>query len=188
VSVANAASAPELIDIVMPLREGRDIAEDVLRGVAGQDRPIRLWIGAQPTDGTADARNAVKAYGRTPYVLMLDADIVLLDGVLGRMSDFLDQHPAYGAIGLCRHTARRFFRRDEWLKAHHVDMSCVLFRRDVLSSITFADKYNASRVGREKLAGGCECANACYDIRRMGLQIGFLPEVYVRHVPHPPRN
>ncbi len=152
-----------------------------------QGFPYRLWISIHPTDGTADARNHVKRYGATDYALMLDSDMVLHDGGLRRMVEFLNEYADYGAVGLCRHPNCRFCRVDEWLNAHHVDMSCVLFRRDVLVKTTFAHFWNAARVGREKLKGPCECANCCHDIRAMGLRVGFVPEVYVEHLDHPPR-
>lgn len=177
----------ESTDVLMPLREGRAISQEVVDALASQGVPYRLWISTLPTDGTADARNHVKRYADTNYALMLDGDTVLPEGGLRQMIDFLDEHADYGAVGLCRHRNRRFYRVEEWLNAHHVDMSCVLFRRETLDRITFADKYNAARVGREKLAGPCECANCCHDIREMGLRIGFVPEVYVEHLNHPPR-
>ena len=175
------------IDIIMPLRDGRPMAQAVVDGIVRQGFPYRLWVSTHPTKGTADARNHVKQLATTDYTLMLTGDMVLPDGGLQRVVDFLDEHADYGAIGLCRHPNRRFYRVDEWLNAHHVDMSCVLFRRDVLAKITFADNWNAARVGREKLMGPCECANCCHDIRAMGLRIGFVPEVYVEHLDHPPR-
>lgn len=101
--------------------------------------------------------------GQTPYVLMLDDEILLPEESLKRMADFLDEHSDFGAIGLCKHRSLNFASDEGFLNAFHVDMSCVLFRKGVLEAITFADTHNAQKLGRERLAGGCECANACHD-------------------------
>jgi len=173
------------LDIVMPIEEGRYIPQEVLEGMLHQDLPFRLWVSTRFYNGQyVDARNQVKRYGTSPYVLMLDNDIVMPSGSLKQMISFLDSHPTYGAIALCKHSGLRFDTDDGFLHAHHVDMSCVLFRKGTLDRITFVDAQSAGKAGRANLVGQCECANCCHDIRQMGLEIGFLPHIYVRHLHH----
>ena len=176
-----------MLDIVMPVEEGRFIPPEVLDGILRQGVPFRLWVSTRYGDRqVADARDQVKRYGQSPHVLMLDNDIVLPPDGLKRMSDFLDAQPGFGAIALCKHPSLPFADDDAYLNAFHVDMSCVLFRKDVLDRLTFVDARNANRAGREQLAGLCECANACADIRATSLRIGFLPRLYAEHL-HPTR-
>ncbi len=172
---------PEQVDVIMPLEEGRNIPGDVLTALTAQDVPVTLWVSTSVGDGQfADARNHIKQYGASRYVLMLDNDVAMPRGSLAEMCRFLDAQERYAAIGLCKHSRLRFATDDDWLTAPHVDMSCVLFRGDVLKRLTFLDRGNAARLKRK--SRGCECTNCCRDIREMGLRIGFLPNVYAGHL------
>lgn len=160
----------EAIDVVMPIQEGRYIPLAVLRGLVGQDVVARLWTSTQYSRADfASARNNVKKYGRTDKVLMLDNDIVLPEGALSRMCQFLNTHKHYAAIALSKR--EKPVSSDEAIDAKHIDMSCVLFRRSMLERITF-------RQG----SGTCECQGCCDDIRRMGLSIGLLTGVKADHI------
>lgn len=170
-----------VLDIVMPIQEGRFIPQEVLSGILHQGVPSRLWVSTRFSNRDyADARNQVKQFGKSKFVLMLDNDIVLPPDSLKRMVDFLDSRPDFGAIGLCKHKRFTYSTDEAWLRPAHVDMSCVLFRLEVLQQITFVDHANAARLGRKVF--GCECAGVCHDMKRMGLGIGFLPRVYVDHL------
>lgn len=154
---------------------------DVLAALVAQDIPLRLWVSTRVGDRKlADARNNVKEYGASDYVLMLDNDVAMPPGSLAEMRRFLDEHAEFGAIGLCKHRRIEFPTDEAWLTERHVDMSCVLFRRDVLERVTFLDRHNEDELGRK--SRGCECINCCNDIRAMGLRIGFLPNVYADHL------
>ena len=171
----------EHVDVVMPIEEGRNIPAEVMAGVAAQTVPTRLWVSTNVGGRRlADARNHVKQYGKSPYVLMLDNDVAMPPGSLHAMVVHLDAHEDYGAIALCKHSNLQFATDADWLSAHHIDMSCVLFRREVLEQVTFLDRHNQERLGRK--SRGCECVNCCEDIRAMGLKIGFLPNVYADHL------
>ncbi len=173
------------IDIVMPIQEGRYVPQAALEGILQQGVPFRLWISTRFSEGQyADARNQVKQYGQSKFVLMLDNDIVMPPGTLKQMVEFLGAHPDYGAIALCKHPSLGLETEEAFLHATHVDMSCVLFRQEILDEITFVDGRNAGKLGRTQLAGQCECSNCCYDIRQMGLEIGFLPNIYAQHLQH----
>jgi hypothetical protein len=165
----------------MPTEEGRNIPGEVLAALLSQDVDIRLWVSTRVGDRKlADARNNVKQYGASELVLMLDNDVAMPAGSLVEMRRFLDGHADFGAIGLCKHRRIEFANDEAWLAERHIDMSCVLFRRDVLERVTFLDRHNATTLGRK--SRGCECINCCNDIRAMGLRIGFLPNVYADHL------
>lgn len=167
-----------MIDVLMPVKEGRFIPKEVLDALLTQGIPFRLFVSTKFSNGDYPAaRNNIKQYGRSPLVLMLDNDIVLPKGALSQMMHFLDEHPEYGAIGLPKQDFRNL-DEEALLHAAHVDMSCVLFRQEVLFQLTFRwppPDENAS-------TGGCECGQACRDLRRMGFQIGFLPGLYAKHI------
>ena len=90
-----------IIDIVMPMKEGRYIPHEVLTGLLRQGIPFRLFVSTKVSNGDFPAvRNNIKQYGRAEFVLMLDNDIVLPDGALSKMRAFLQSHAEYAAIGL----------------------------------------------------------------------------------------
>lgn len=167
-----------MIDVVMPVKEGRFIPQEVLDGLLAQGIPFRLFVSTKISNGDYPAvRNNIKQYGRSPLVLMLDNDIVLPKGALSQMLHFLEEHPEYGVIGLPKQDFSRL-NDEELLHAPHVDMSCVLFRQEVLDQLTF----RWPPPGENASTGGCECGQACRDLRRMGLEIGFLPGLYAKHI------
>jgi len=165
----------EVVDIVMPIEEGRFIPHAVIEGILEQSCTLRLWISTKHSDGDyAAARNNVKKYGSSPMVLMLDNDIVLPPGAIERMSKFLDGHQEYAAIGISKDSIP--VANGEILDAEHVDMSCVLFRQEILDRITFSQGHPFPGKGR------CECLQCCDDIRQMGMKIGFLVGLQVYHI------
>ncbi len=167
-----------IIDIVMPMKEGRYVPQEVLDSLLRQGIPFRLFVSTKVSNGDFPAaRNNIKQYGRSEFVLMLDNDIVLPDGALSKMRDFLQSHAEYAAIGLPKQDFTAMSQ--EWLlHALHVDMSCVLFRGEILEQLTF--RWPPPDEGAA--AGGCECGQACRDLRRMGWEIGFLPGMYAGHI------
>jgi len=161
----------ELIDIVMPIEEGRFIPHEVIEGISQQGYRIRLWVSTKYSNGDyASARNNIKRYGSSPKVLMLDNDIILPPDSVKRMCQFLDAHPKYAAIAISKHNKPEGNDR-EVINYDHVDMSCVLFRREVLEQLIFSQG-----------AGTCECLQCCKDIRNMEMEIGFLIGLQVYHV------
>jgi len=167
-----------MIDVIMPVKEGRFIPQEVLDALLAQGILFRLFVSTRISDGNYPAvRNNVKKYGHSPLVLMLDNDIVLPEEALSRMIRFLEEHPNYGAIGLPK---QDFSSRshEELLHARHVDMSCVLFRQEALSQLTF----RWPPPDDDTVTGGCECSQACRDLRRIGWEIGFLPGLHARHI------
>ena len=167
-----------IIDVVMPVKEGRYLPQKVLISLLQQGIPFRLFVSTKVSNGDYPAaRNNIKQYGHSEFVLMLDNDIVLPDGALSQLIDFLQSHREYAAIGLPKQDFSAMGR--EWhLHAPHVDMSCVLFRGEVLKQLTF----RWPPPGENADTGGCECGQACRDLRRMGWEIGFLPGGWAEHI------
>jgi len=115
----------------MPVEEGRFIPHEALAGIAGPGFSMRLWVSTQHSGGDyAGARNNVKQYALTDRTLMLDNDVVLTPGCVRRLWDFLDANGDYAAVALSKHNAPA--GRTEVEDYTHIDMSCVLFRREML--------------------------------------------------------
>ena len=94
--------------------------------------------------------------------------------------NFLDDNPNYGAIGLPKYD-QSYRSDDELLHSKHVDMSCVLFRKEVLDKVDFVDPRREN-INNPGFAGMCECTQCCFTIRQMGLEIGFLPGLHATHI------
>lgn len=171
----------DILDILMSTEEGRYIPQEVLDGILSQEISFRLWVSTKISGGDyAQARNNIKQYGRTRFLLMLDNDIILPAGAVKKMIEFLKSHPNYAAIALSKHDWTSSVK--EVITPPHVDMSCVLFRKEILDEITFSEPRKEGRQLPEPY-GGCECAQCCFDIRQMGFEIGFLPGLYASHIP-----
>jgi hypothetical protein len=83
-----------MIDVVMPVKEGRFIPQDVLTALLAQGIPFRLFISTKVSNGDYPAvRDNIKQYGRSSMVLMLDNDVVLPEKALYQMICFLKEHP-----------------------------------------------------------------------------------------------
>lgn len=158
------------LDIVMPLQEGRVIPSQVLESMTSQGYNVKLWTSTLHSNGDiAAARNQVKAYSTTDYVLMHDNDIILPEGIIARMQDFLERHDDFGAVAVSKkHTPDPELGEVEVVG--HVDAGPVLWRRELLHRL----KY--------RYAGLCECVEMCRDLRAMGYEIGFLTGVIAQHV------
>lgn len=127
-----------MLDILMPTEEGRYIPQEVLDGILSQAIPFRLWVSTKISGGNyAQARNNIKQYGRTQFLLMLDNDIILPAGAVKKMMEFLKSHPKYAAIALAKHDWT--LSLEEVINPPHVEMSCVLFRKEILDEITFSE-------------------------------------------------
>jgi hypothetical protein len=169
------------IDVLMPIKEGRFIPQEVLEGLIRQDIPFRLWTSTAVSDGDyAKARNHIKQYAcSNSYSLMLDNDIILPGGALSMMIAFLNIHADYAAVAL-RKQSSISHRPSEPIIADepdHVDMSCVLFRTNELLSLNFAYPGGDSQTRQ-----GCECFKACQDIRDAGKRIGFIRGINAEHI------
>ena len=83
-----------IVDILMPIEEGRYIPQGVMQGILCQGINFRLWTSTKFSGGDyAGARNNIKKYAKTDFTLMLDNDIVLPKGAIIKMIDFLFSYP-----------------------------------------------------------------------------------------------
>ncbi len=84
------------------------------------ERDIRFRMVSEPEQGVMFASNRGCEEARGEYIARMDADDVALPGRLRLQSEFLDQHPGFGAVaGLVRHmgdpeTTGGFQRFVEW--------------------------------------------------------------------------
>lgn len=167
--------ADRLIDIVMPIVQGRFVPPEVLMGTLWHfGIRTNLIVSTAYPSNLAQARNAVKGYAETDYVLMLDNDVVLPPRSLEGMSSFLDRYADFGAIALAKRPScvEPILDEKAVTEPDHVDMSCVLWRRAVLEWLVFRTTPDADY---------CDCLPACDDLRGAGHRIGFMPKWVCTH-------
>lgn len=162
------------LDVVMPVKEGRYIHSKVLSSIENQGYNTKLWMSTLHSAGNiALARNQVKQYARTPFTLMHDNDIILPDGILTQMIDFLEQNPNFGAVAVSKkHVPDPSIGKVEVVG--HVDAGPVMWRTDLLHQITYR--------GYTDDCPQCECLGYCEDLRAMGFEVGFLTGVIAEHI------
>lgn len=158
------------LDVLMPVQEGRFIHLEVMRSLCNQNVKMRLWMSTLVSNGdTASARNQVKQYGQSDYILMTDNDLVLPDDAVERMTNFLDKQSDFGAVALSKkHIPDTALGEVEVLG--HIDAGPVMWRKEVFDKITY------------QFRGSCECMASCEDIRALGYEIGFLTGTYAKHI------
>ena len=164
-----------LIDIVMPVVQGRLIPPEVLMGTLWHfGIRTNLIVSTAYPSNLAQARNAVKQYAETGYVLMLDNDMVMPPRSLEGMSAFLDTYPDFGAIALAKRPScvEPVLDEKQVTEPDHVDMSCILWRGDILQSHTFRTTPDTDH---------CDCLPTCEDLRARGHRIGFMPKWICTH-------
>ena len=176
----SAAVAPDAgdsrprLDVVMPVKEGRFIHNKVLSSIENQGYNTRLWVSTLHSAGNiALARNQVKQYASGEFVLMHDNDIILPDGILDRMIDFLQQNANFGAVAVSKkHVPDPAIGKVEVVG--HVDAGPVMWRTALLHQITYR--------GYTEDCPQCECLGYCEDLRAMGYEVGFLTGVIAEHI------
>ena len=154
----------------MAVEEGRYIHRRVLESLSAQNCPIKLWVTTQD-DGfhAAGARNRVKQHASSPYVLMMDNDIILEPHSIERMVAFLEANNNFAAIGISKHSVPE--GSNEVFIQPHIDCAPVLWRLEDLKKVAFEYRNQ------------CECMAVCEDIRNMGKEIGFLTGIRANHIP-----
>lgn len=158
------------LDVVMPVQEGRLIPSQVMESITNQGFNTKLWVSTLHSQGDiASARNQVKQYATTDFVLMHDNDIILPDGILERMIKFLENNEMFGAIAVSKKHVPDTELGDVEV-VQHVDAGPVMWRRELLEQITY------------QYRGFCECFAYCEDLRAMGKEVGFLTGVVAQHV------
>jgi hypothetical protein len=168
------------VDLLFLSRDLSPPRKDVWKGVEGQEgvdlRVIRVTGPPQPGDADSiativRARNASKRAGSTPFVMLVDDDVVLGPRCVARLVEGLRKRPQFAA--LAADSAGEMRRGwDHWDYPRHVGMAAVLFRRERLEALTFRSESDK-----------CECRCCCEDLRRAGHAIGYLPGAEAWHRP-----
>ena len=158
----------------------RFLPQVVLDHLLIQNIPFRFFFSNAKGDGAASARNFVKAMwqpspDRSKYVLMSDNDILMPDGSVQAMIDFLDQNEDFGAIGMQRGGAPEL-PKTQAMESPHVNAGPVLFRTELYDQITYHNN------------NGCECQGMSDDIRELGFRIGFIGSFTYDHIDRTKRN
>ena len=107
--------------------------------------------------------------------MLLDDDVVLARGCIGRLVAALKARPEFAAFAAdC--TGAMEPGLDHWDYPRHVTLASTLFRRDRLAELTFRG-----------LSDRCDCQCACDDLRRAGFGIGYVPGAVAWHRPLEPK-
>jgi hypothetical protein len=169
------SSRETAIDLVVLSRDDSPLHPDVQRGIDSQTgvRLIVHRIVGERRNGErrrlpaiVRARNKGKRCGRCPWLMFLDDDVVLPPNAVRRLLDGLSARPRFAALGA------DYLNESGGRVLHgHVAMGATLFRRRALDQIEF--RWSP---------GKCECLCCCLDLRRKGMQIGYLPGTESRHI------
>ncbi|RUL87840.1 glycosyltransferase family 2 protein [Tautonia sociabilis] len=170
------------VDLLLLSRDDEPPRPDVWAGIQAQ-RGVRLHvhrlIGTPfPSDVNrfetiTRARNAGRGVGSSPFVLLLDDDVVLGPLCASRLVEGLRRRPAFAALA-ADSAGEMASGHDHWDYPRHVGMAAVMFRRDRLRALIFRWE-----------PGKCECLCCCEDLRRDGLGIGYLQGAEAWHRPAP---
>jgi hypothetical protein len=170
------------IDLLFLSRDLAPPRQDVWKAIEVQEgvtlRVIRITGPALSGDRSrfetiARARNAGKRLGATPFVMLLDDDVVLGPRCVARLAEGLRMRQEFAALAADT-TGEMDSGWDHWDYPRHVRMTAVLFRRERLEAITF--RWEPSQ---------CDCQCCCDDLRRAGHAIGYMAKAEAWHRPLP---
>lgn len=170
------------VDMIVLSRDLKPLRGDVLAGIGAQDevglvvhRLTGTHLREDPNTWATivRARNRARTLGDSPWVMLLDDDVVLGPGCVARLMSGLEDRPEFAA--LAADTAGVMENGwEHWDYPSHVGMAAVLFRRERLVELTF--RWEEHR---------CECLCCSDDLRSRGLAIGYQPGALGWHRPHP---
>jgi hypothetical protein len=170
------------IDLLLLSRDLSPPRSDVWKAIQAQEgvtlRAIRITGPARPGDSCrfetiARARNKGKRLGSTPFVILLDDDVVLGPRCVARLAEGLLSRPEFAALA-ADSAGEMNNSWDHWDYPRHVGMAAVMFRRERLEALNF--RWEPSK---------CECRSCCDDLRRAGYAIGYLRGAEAWHRPSP---
>jgi hypothetical protein len=183
---ATSAEAGEVeIDLIVPCRDGGEPPAHVLRGIRAQ-LGVRLAVhrvdgrarpGEHRMDTITRARNRGSRLGSSPWIMFLDDDVLLGPGCVALLLEELCRRPGYAALA-ADYLGELGDRSNLGIRSPsgglpatpHVAMGATLFRRDLLSHLSFRWE-----------SGRCECQCCCDDLRRAGFGIAYLPGAIATH-------
>ena len=158
------------LDVGMVCSPERYIPQLTMDHLLIQKIPMRFFISNAIGTGAADARNFVQDMWsgcpqKSKYFLMTDNDLLIPEGALQDMIDYLDNNKDFGAISLHRTEVPK-----EVDEPKHINAGPVLFRSEVFEKIRY---HNNS---------GCECQGMSNDVRDLGHRIGYLNNWLYNHI------
>ncbi|MFO0958385.1 MAG: glycosyltransferase family 2 protein [Isosphaeraceae bacterium] len=168
------------IDLILLSRDLSPLRPDVLEAIRAQQgvRPRVIRVTGPPAPGDRSrfetivrARNAARDRGTTPFVMLLDDDVVLGPRCLLALAEGLRTRPQFVALG-ADSAGEMADGLGHWDYPRHVGMAAVLFRREHLRQLAF--RWQPDR---------CECRCCCDDLRRAGHAIGYQRGAIAWHRP-----
>jgi hypothetical protein len=170
------------VDLVVLSRDPGPLRADVQAGIDAQAEVgliVHRLIGTPLPDDPnrwatiARARNRACALGCSPWVLLLDDDVVLGPGCVARLVAGLMERPGFAALAADSAGVMQD-GWEHWDYPSHVGMAAVLFRRERLAEVSF--RWEPDH---------CECLCCASDLRGRGQAIGYQRGALAWHRPLP---
>ncbi len=144
-------------------RKGRILKNEFLLAVASQGVKLDILIVNSENKDISDRewlrQKALNLAPNDKYFLLLNSDVVFeTEKDVQELIDYLDKYKNYGAI------AYDTRNRDEKALIH-VDIACMLIRREVLEKVVFH---------KDPKRLTCTCDFLCDDIKVLGYKVGYL--------------
>lgn len=145
-----------------------------------QDKFPQVKLIQHAIFGIAEMRNVGIRHSRGRYILMLDADTIVLDGAFDKMVEFMDSHPDVGGAGAktlrpdgsLEYNAKRFYT-----------LWTIIVRRTPLGRVFPNNRWDRAHLMLDRNHDEpFECdwmAGACYLMRRKSIEeIGLFDEKF----------
>ena len=147
-------------------RNCRVFDNQFLKGLASQTVPLDLLIMSQkehvkkPEDREWLRQKALAEYPNDRYFLLLNSDVIFeTEKDVQELVDYLDKTKEYGAIAY-------FTRRGKNLAPEHVDIACMLIRKELLMQISFIQNPRMH----------CTCNHIREQAKGLGYKVGYIPD------------
>ena len=165
----------EFVDVVLLHRPGdvpnREVVDAITSQVGVQVR-LHTHVGYPEASDfnrwftIARARNAMKNYGTSPWVMLVDDDVVLDRDCITNLLLQLKQNAHLGVVG-----ADYSNDLGQANRQGHISLGATLWRRGVLSRLNFR--------ATKRL---CECWCAAHDLRHNGVGIDYCKTARAKHL------
>jgi GT2 family glycosyltransferase len=173
-----------------------DGTKEYLEQLAAERANIKL-IFNEKNVGFSKANNQGMRIAKGDYILLLNNDVILVDGWLDRLLLCLDSDPGIGMVGPATNNAvarqvveqkvnyddadiQRFAcmqllnNAGQWFPVHRIIGFCMLVKKEVIEKIGMLDE----RFG----PGGFEDYDFCLRVNQAGYKIMVVSDVFVYHV------
>ena len=165
----------EFVDVVLLHRPGDVPKREVVDAINSQvGVQVRLHIHVGHPEASdfnrwftiARARNAMKSYGTSPWVMFVDDDVILDRECIQNLLLQLKRNTHLGVFG-----ADYSNDLSQSNRQGHISLGATLWRRSVVSRLTF-------RATKQL----CECWCAAHDLRHNGVGIAYCTEASAKHL------